>query len=91
MLESMTPEQMSEWIAYYQIEPFGDEWLQAGTISSTVYNVVASIGAALGGKSLKEKDMREPMDFTPTGAAEKRKRGMRPEEQMAIIAATMGM
>ena len=89
MLESMTPQQMDEWLAYYQVEPFGDEWLQAGTIAAVVYNVVASVGSAMGGKSLKEKDMRDPDDFIPTDKP-KRRRASTPAEQMAVIASTMG-
>ena len=91
MLESMTPQQMDEWIAYYRIEPFGDEWLQAGTIAAVMYNVVASVGAAMGGKSLKDKDMRDPDDFIPSDKPKRRRRATTPAEQMAVIASTMGM
>jgi hypothetical protein len=38
MLASMTTQQFEEWFAYYRIEPFGDEWRQAGIIAAEIRN-----------------------------------------------------
>jgi hypothetical protein len=92
MLETMTPEQMHEWMAYFQVEPFGDEWLQSGTLAAVFYNTVASIGAGIGGSKLKDKDMRKPSDFMPGTEEKKRRRsGTTAASQMAILRSTMGM
>lgn len=92
MLEAMSPEQMHEWMAYFHIEPFGDEWLQAGTLSAVFYNTVASIGAGIGGSKLKDKDMRDPSDFMPaTEKKERRRPGMTTASQIAILKSTMGL
>ena len=41
MLESMTPDQMVEWMVYESLEPFGDVRadLRAGIVASTIANV----------------------------------------------------
>ena len=36
LLASMTSKQLSEWVAFYSLEPFGQEWLQTGTISAII-------------------------------------------------------
>lgn len=64
MLGRMTPEQLDEWAEYYKLEPWGDDWLQTGTIAATVHNVVAGIAAAMG-KSQSEPKFLEPGDFVP--------------------------
>jgi hypothetical protein len=40
LLEKMSSRELSEWLAYYGLEPFGDERadLRAGIISSTIAN-----------------------------------------------------
>ena len=38
MLDEMTPEQFNEWMAYYTLEPFGDEWEQSAMVCATVFN-----------------------------------------------------
>lgn len=64
MLAETTPEQLNEWIAYHQLEPWGDEWVQAATIASAVVN-------SNGGKT-------SPLDFIP-GQTE-RSEGLSDEE-----------
>jgi len=32
----------TEWIAYYRLEPFGDEWLQTSYLCAIVRNLVAT-------------------------------------------------
>ena len=52
MLADITPEQFNEWIAYHQLEPWGDEWVQTATIASAAHN-------AAGNSHLS------PLDFIP--------------------------
>lgn len=57
MLDSITPEQFEEWLAFgLYLEPFGSdvEWLKTGTIASMIYS-------ANGGKGEGTK----PSDYIP--------------------------
>jgi len=36
MLASMSSRSLSEWMAFAQLEPFGDEWRQTGLITSLI-------------------------------------------------------
>jgi hypothetical protein len=65
MLAETTPEQLNEWIAYHQLEPWGDEWVQTATIASAIHN-------AQGNSSVS------PLDFIP-GQTE-RSEGLSDEE-----------
>lgn len=56
LLADMTHEQFNEWIAIYRLEPWGDDWTQAGTIAAEVANA--------GGKYV---DHLSAADFVPTG------------------------
>jgi hypothetical protein len=40
MLDEMTPEEFTEWWAYWSLEPFGpdEEWTQTAMICATTYN-----------------------------------------------------
>lgn len=38
LLASITSKQLSEWVAFYSLEPFGNEWLQIGTLAATIAN-----------------------------------------------------
>lgn len=49
MLASMTPDQFDEWLAEHNIEPWGDDWQQAGTIAKVVENKLGAIIAAFAG------------------------------------------
>ena len=59
MLECITTEQFNEWIGFYGVEPFGEEWRQ------TSY-VCTMIGNSQGGRG-KGKPFR-PEDFMPVEA-----------------------
>lgn len=47
MLKELSSAQIAEWIAYYNLEPFGFEsdWLQTGVITSMIANVNRKKGA----------------------------------------------
>lgn len=38
MLKRMSARQFEEWIAYFDLEPFGDDWLRTATLASLVAN-----------------------------------------------------
>lgn len=50
--ERLSGDELDLWIAEYRIEPFGDDWLQAGSIAAAAAN-------AFGGR-------RKPSDYIPT-------------------------
>lgn len=56
MLDSITPEMFDEWMAYYTIEPFGDEWERSAMICATVFNT----------KVTKKHDLAKIEDYMPT-------------------------
>lgn len=38
MVSEMTPEEMDGWLAYHQLEPFGDAWYRNAILCATVVN-----------------------------------------------------
>ena len=41
LLDRMDAREFAEWIAFYNIEPFGDEWRMAGMQAATTANCAA--------------------------------------------------
>lgn len=67
--EEISDKELHEWMAFYRLEPFGDERadLRAGIIASTVAN--ANRG--------KRGPVRKPTDFMPfRDAAEQRRKAL---------------
>lgn len=58
MLRAMDSDEYVDWMAMFQLEPFGDEWRQAATPAAAIHN-------AMGGK--KKGGAFTPDDFMPTG------------------------
>jgi len=71
MLDEMPTELLDEWIAFYRLEPFGEEWLQTSYLCSIVLNLAA--------KDNVDLDHFVP-DFT-----EKKKTVVDDESQMAAM------
>ncbi len=63
LLDEIPAELFTEWIAYYRVEPFGDEWLQTSYICAIVRNLLAT----------KESELIDLDYFVPT-FTEKQKR-----------------
>lgn len=78
----MDSAEFTEWIAYYSIEPFGEEWAQAGMISSTIAN------AARDPKKKKEPFM--PDDFMPGKKSVKRPTANELLDKVKMINRMMG-
>lgn len=59
LLHRISSRELSEWMAYYRIEPFGQEarWLRTGVIASTIANVNRN--------EKKRSKPFEPSDFIP--------------------------
>lgn len=65
MLAEIPSELFSEWIAYYKLEPFGDEWLMTSYLCATMCNLASG----------KSTDMIELDYFVPKfKSAKQRKR-----------------
>lgn len=67
LLHQMDSRELTEWMAYYSIEPWGEERgdLRAGIISATV----ANRGRGKGEKAHKPEDFMPFRDVTETAAA----------------------
>jgi hypothetical protein len=62
MLEGAPAGTLRKWGAYYEKEPYGDEWHQMSAGVAAMYNLVMMLLAALG----SDKDKVDPKDFVPT-------------------------
>lgn len=58
----MSSRELSEWMAFYELEPFGNDWHQTGTIASVIANVNRD--------PKKRATPFEAEDFIPRKAAE---------------------
>jgi len=72
MAERMSLPLLMEWLAYYTVEPFGDEWRRSGRLAALV---AASAGAKVDG-DLEMEDL-----FMPTGG---KYRGMNQTEAQML-------
>lgn len=66
MLDELTPEQFDEWYASWLMEPWGDEWQQAGTIAAAAHN-----GPLLARASATK--LYEPAQFIPRFTTQKQR------------------
>ena len=73
MLSCITHLQFQEWIEFWQLEPFGDEWAQTGMVSSIFAN------AHRGRNSMAYK----PSDFMP--GKRRLPPAQTPEQQWAVL------
>lgn len=63
LADTMTPEQLNQWLAYDIVEPIGNEWEAAGTVAATVANSMSRFMAAKAGRTFGTDDMLAPGDF----------------------------
>lgn len=75
VLEKHSSRELTEWMAFMQVEPFGEERadLRAGIVASTIANVVRKKG----GK------MAKPEDFMPKFNVKKEEQTI--EEQLNVV------
>jgi hypothetical protein len=60
MLAGMEPRQFDQWQAEHNLEPWGDDWRQTGTIAAAIDNGFAAVAAAFGGEP---PEPRQPRDY----------------------------
>lgn len=80
LLGQISSRELSEWMVYYGMEPFGVERgdLQAGIVASTIANVHRD--------SKKQKKPFEPQDFMPDfEAAGQKKQGRTMDQLLAKV------
>lgn len=65
MLESAPAGQLDEWGAFYELEPFGDEWHQMSTATTTIINLAKSVAASFAGEELKKEDLLPTDAYKP--------------------------
>jgi hypothetical protein len=65
LLGSISREQFDGWIAYDLVEPFGQAWLQTGTIAAVIDSGFAQIAAAVAGQSVRPDQLPRPRDYMP--------------------------
>lgn len=89
LLAGMPRRLFDEWLAYYQVEPWGDEWDQAGTIAAAAHNAAFIAG---GYPELPEgmRALRAPDHFIPGRKAKTPLRVISDEEDQALMAKLYG-
>lgn len=67
LLDEVTAYQLQEWIAFFDLEPWGSEidWLRAGTVAAQVAN---TIPRKAGTKAARPEDYMPRFDTDPGGA-----------------------
>ena len=93
MLEGMDPGMFSQWLEYYQLQPWGDDWLQAGVVASTAKNYIVMAMSANAGERVKDSDLSTPEDFVPSRKKRKKKKksmGATLQESLAILKSRIG-
>lgn len=91
MLESMTPRQFDEWLAMYSIEPWGDDWDQAGTIAATVHNELIRVNMFLSHKNAKKPEVHESEMYVPGKQPSRKKRYLTLDESIRASRARAGV
>jgi len=77
LLSRISSRELSEWMAYYELEPFGEERadLRAGIIAATIANVNRS----------KKQRAFQPAQFMPKFGGEPEKETQSWQQQLAIV------
>ena len=69
MLEELPAGALDEWWAYYQLQPFGDDWERSSMVAAQISNCILAIASAFCGSGKKQ----EPIEidaFVPWRHAE---------------------
>ncbi|WP_254509890.1 phage tail assembly protein T [Anatilimnocola floriformis] len=79
LLDRISSAELSEWMADYQFEPFGNDWLQTASICTLVGNIVGK----------KNGGTFKPQDFLPVKPPPKPRPKRQTAEQMLAIFRTL--
>jgi hypothetical protein len=63
MLEELSPEQFDEWMGFYLVEPFGEQWRQTALIAAESRNAGVIALAPHMKRRLGSKDFVSPDDY----------------------------
>ena len=87
LLARVSSQELTDWMAYYALEPFGQERgdLQAGVVASTVYNV----NRGKGDKALAPADFA--LKFGPSVMKTRAKRKRKAPDWQPYLAFAQGM
>ena len=84
MLERLTPQEMTEWEAFFLIVgPPSDSWRQTGLVAAMINNVNVT----------KDRDCRQPEEFMPILQKKRQRRQgelMKPEEAVKVFQSMYG-
>ncbi len=60
-------EQLADWLAFHELEPFGQPWLQTGQVAAAAHNAVIVLGRLLGcvDETALKKLWQRATDFMP--------------------------
>lgn len=61
MLAELEPRQFDEWLAEHNLEPWGDDWRQAGVVAAAIDNGFAAVATAFAGGEAPEP--AQPRDY----------------------------
>lgn len=75
----MEPRQFDEWWALYRIEPWGDDWEQAGTVAAVVHNELISVNRLLT-RGDPQSEPNQPANYIPGRMPDRKKRFLTNEE-----------
>lgn len=70
MLADVGREQFNEWIALYRLEPWGDDWMQTGTIAAAIHNMAGKVNK----ESVVASDFVPNVDRIPEGLTDQQMR-----------------
>lgn len=68
--------QWADWIAFHELEPFGESWKQTGQVAAAVHNAVLTLGRLTGvlDEETLQKLWRQAAHFMPQRRKRKRRR-----------------
>ena len=73
MLDSMSPEQMDDWMASYSLDPWGFDATEIRELHASIYNAAIMIAGVTSGAGVKADDFVSGDDFRLDGKSEQRK------------------
>lgn len=85
MLNELSVEQFEGWWAYYQCQPWGDDWERSSMLASQFTNVVAALASSFSGGQGKSEPLEQDV-FVPWRHLEKQQ-----EENRKAIDAAMSI
>jgi hypothetical protein len=67
--DELTPEQMAGWLAYWKLEPWGEDWKRSAVMTAALLNTIHAAVAAMSGGTMREADQITADDLLGRGPA----------------------